>query len=309
MWCVCSLFICKYVIYVLRCLDHCEFPEYLPSYRTLHTLLVRKHTNEIFRVMIYREHNWNSCKVPVWYIHHALNAWRTGCWGTLGAQRNYTKLYYLSIIRNLFWIVPHPYENRWTCIYMRNTFGEILLWFVWRGTRGRSNWIAQLQEMSITISLTFLLQRDLFISFIDTTDAIVLSRMNFVSQKQQCNCAQRVFIRIFLHGTGTAEPLNTEPKKKKQAEKLIRSNYVARIALIEEPHCSVCLKPTVLCPSYLLEMIFGCQRSQNTTTTENTWRCIGSVVSELRWLLPKYERKPIKQSRSMMSWCPRRDRT
>lgn len=33
-------------------------------------------------------------------------------WSTLGAQRYYTKLYYLSIIRNLFWIVSYIYIFR-----------------------------------------------------------------------------------------------------------------------------------------------------------------------------------------------------
>lgn len=155
---------------------------------------------------------------------------------------------------------------------MRNMFGEIMWLFV---CLARHAWSVQLnntiaRDVYFTISLTFLLLRDLFISFIDTSDAIVLSQKKFVSQKQQCNCPQRVFIpvlghRIFLHGTRTAKPLNT---KKKQAKKLIWSKYVARIVLMEKPHCSMCLKPTVLCPSYLLEMISGCKRSQNTTTTK-----------------------------------------
>lgn len=103
-------------------------------------------------------------------------------------------------------------------------FGEIMWLFV---CLARHAWSVQLnntiaRDVYFTISLTFLLLRDLFISFIDTSDAIVLSQKKFVSQKQQCNCPQRVFIpvlghRIFLHGTRTAKPLNT---KKKTGEKI-----------------------------------------------------------------------------------------
>lgn len=184
-----------------------------------------------------------------------------------GPQRNYTQNYIIYPLFVICFELFHFYINHsyiiyfFICNYMRNSFGEVLI----------RSLLACVQppEMSITISLTFLSMRFIYICIFmywyhrcDTA----MSWMKFVSHENS-EIVPTKYIRLhwlfeFWHRNGQA----TEQKKNKNAKKLIRSKYVVCIALKEKkPHCSLYSTPTVICASYLIEMISGYRKDQKNT--------------------------------------------